>query len=1113
MRENVDHHHHHHREEEERGHQQRPEEGERDEEKDANARRKSKCHVANAILHAFEEQSNTNAGAFFSFLAGPCGLVVAGGTGTASQHHQGENPSSSSSSSSSFSWLRVFNRPMRRKRFWAMFFDGYFGRLWTMSLAIAIASFPSLPWLVASSREEEDFSSSTFSSKLPRSPLPFETVCAAASVLTLVALVDCWLRVKCVQGYSMSFAAIVDGLSVVMTPILPVVREFILYEQSIGKREDDALTYGTKAFAVGFAEFLFLMRLCIAGAQFLSARWEGKSARYGGSNSEKSNASAAGVFRRLEQAGAANIALLVATTVTLGPIASGGENSITIVRNYAYYEGANASEVDRTRAMRRLMEAGLALVASALFNALFISMRMHLLGKPFEKIVEILERHARSILTDLDDQMGEKEGGNNNSNDDARPYEGITGSLDISVLAYVLEKMSNIVDSSTQLRKRHPSLATSSLNGDSPQRSSTNQLLIQAILEDHSVFAGLEVDDSTKAWLKSYDVNSVTRLGNSVTTTTKSKIHSFAAAVTKMAGAKKAVSAFKSINGTQQSSTAAIALTDDEKVELNSWNFKVFEYGEGEEKNISKNGVATEHNGKRAAALTASSPYAKAFSFVVEMFRELGLLSVVVDEPVLRVFLHEVAKLYRSNPYHNFTHALDVAHTTFRYIKLTKSRTKITKLERFAVMVAAIIHDVDHPGLTNAFLVRTRDPLATTYNDQSVLENHHLSYFFNLIERKKEANIFDYETTTTTGGQSGSYFTEESYREVRRIIIACVMHTDMATHFGLVSKMNEFVVSHDFLEALQEEEKGEENDQNEEEDVDDDDDQNEEDPLFEDGLMKKDKGAFFKTDDERQLMLNVLLHSADISNAVKPFPTYKMWATRVLEEFFNQGDREKTLGLPVSPMMDRETTIVSVSQINFIEFVVAPLYSAFSKMFPETQSMCVELVENRRIWQERLEDEIERDATKTDAQKKSEREQFEKRFRGLIDKHFSRTNAFKNAEDPIAKRVLSTPPHSRRGSATMHSSPLASARSTPSRKRSVVFANNNNNESPGGGADEYEQHATFTPQRSDASSDSFVSMLSNALKAAKKNGGGGCGASSPGASFRRGSAKSDDSER
>ena len=83
------------------------------------------------------------------------------------------------------------------------------------------------------------------------------------------------------------------------------------------------------------------------------------------------------------------------------------------------------------------------------------------------------------------------------------------------------------------------------------------------------------------------------------------------------------------------------------------------------------------------------------------------------------------------------------------------------------------------------------------------------------------------------------------------------MHTDMATHFGLVSKMNEFVVSR-FLEALQEEEKGEDDDQNKNDDDDDNDDQNEEDPLFEDGIVKKDK-EFFKTDDERQLMLNVLL--------------------------------------------------------------------------------------------------------------------------------------------------------------------------------------------------------------------------------------------------------------
>ena len=51
------------------------------------------------------------------------------------------------------------------------------------------------------------------------------------------------------------------------------------------------------------------------------------------------------------------------------------------------------------------------------------------------------------------------------------------------------------------------------------------------------------------------------------------------------------------------------------------------------------------------------------------------------------------------------------------------------------------------------------------------------------------------------------------------------------------------------------------------------------------------------------------------------------WSVRVLEEFFAQGDRERAAGLPVSPMMDRTSTSHALSQINFIEFIVAPLFS------------------------------------------------------------------------------------------------------------------------------------------------------------------------------------------
>ena len=53
-----------------------------------------------------------------------------------------------------------------------------------------------------------------------------------------------------------------------------------------------------------------------------------------------------------------------------------------------------------------------------------------------------------------------------------------------------------------------------------------------------------------------------------------------------------------------------------------------------------------------------------------------------------------------------------------------------------------------------------------------------------------------------------------------------------------------------------------------------------------------------------------------------------------MDEFFKQGDREKELGLPVSPMNDRERVVVSKSQTGFISLLVEPLFSAYSAFDP-----------------------------------------------------------------------------------------------------------------------------------------------------------------------------------
>ena len=65
--------------------------------------------------------------------------------------------------------------------------------------------------------------------------------------------------------------------------------------------------------------------------------------------------------------------------------------------------------------------------------------------------------------------------------------------------------------------------------------------------------------------------------------------------------------------------------------------------------------------------------------------------------------------------------------------------------------------------------------------------------------------------------------------------------------------------------------------------------------------------------------METIVHACDISNPIKKFDIYFQWAERVLEEFWNQvmwllkGDIEKSMGLEVTQMCDRDTTNLAKS--------------------------------------------------------------------------------------------------------------------------------------------------------------------------------------------------------
>ncbi|VDO81333.1 unnamed protein product [Heligmosomoides polygyrus] len=66
-------------------------------------------------------------------------------------------------------------------------------------------------------------------------------------------------------------------------------------------------------------------------------------------------------------------------------------------------------------------------------------------------------------------------------------------------------------------------------------------------------------------------------------------------------------------------------------------------------------------------------------------------------------------------------------------------------------------------------------------------------------------------------------------------------------------------------------------------------------------------------------VLQSMIHLADLSNPTKPIELYRQWNARILEEYWRQGDREKELGIEVSPMCDRGNVTIEKSQVRSVE--------------------------------------------------------------------------------------------------------------------------------------------------------------------------------------------------
>jgi len=107
----------------------------------------------------------------------------------------------------------------------------------------------------------------------------------------------------------------------------------------------------------------------------------------------------------------------------------------------------------------------------------------------------------------------------------------------------------------------------------------------------------------------------------------------------------------------------------------------------------------------------------------------------------------------------------------------------------------------------------------------------------------------------------------------------------------------------------------------------------------------------------QQEFLNIMIHMADISNPTKPFEIYKKWTDLVMNEFWEQGDKEKSLGFPISFLCDRVGASIPKAQIGFTEGIVIPLLIYVVEIFPNLSFLKANIEKNMVVFKELLEKE------------------------------------------------------------------------------------------------------------------------------------------------------------
>lgn len=290
----------------------------------------------------------------------------------------------------------------------------------------------------------------------------------------------------------------------------------------------------------------------------------------------------------------------------------------------------------------------------------------------------------------------------------------------------------------------------------------------------------------------------------------------------------------------------------------------------------------------------------------------------------LQTFLLACRAAYNSFVlYHNFRHAIDVLQSVFCFllhigalppyepigqvaVPQSPIASLLTPFDALTLLISAIGHDVGHPGVNNFFLVKLNAPLAQLYNDNSVLEAFHCAAFSQILRRHWPAAFKD--------------------KQLRKLLISSILATDMGVHQKFMERMGslqeKFHANHKSVEG-----------------------------------WKPQDADMYKT-----LLCGLLIKCADISNVARPWKIAEKWTKILQEEFANQGEMEKEVGMETAlfggPPELGNIHKLATGQIGFMSIFALPLFEGISDLLPQLQFTAEHIRRNQAQWQEHADNEL-----------------------------------------------------------------------------------------------------------------------------------------------------------